>query len=567
MDQFETKHVPKHMYKFEYTSNQNVYFCPNGIHLLTYVNRQGQTVVSHTNIYTWDDFKIVHYYYQKQNKKGINKKYSFILNETPFFNKSWNDLLRIVQDYACDTPSKKNLIINVLRQYIDKEKIVELQIADIIGFTVENGWQLPDKYNFVSGNSFREDIENNILNLCEYEIPDDIDIPSLVRNIYNLTTIDNKDYIFAYGFVAPFLYSLRHTSKLMPLLALGGPGGKGKTAIEELLTVKMWGNIPEIIGSALMDSKPRVQGTLTGSTLPVCIDDCEDLKDFITSIFKRYTTTSERVKKLNPDQTTKMDCEYCSPAMMTFNALPIMFDDVQFRQRVIMLYISQVIENEGWVEVYNDIPDMSIGKWVINHTIDMTYVDLVKLYKAQDSMGLKKNRQKAMARILNLGKYFAKKWFNIDLNLERIPQILTESLMAGNELLIDLVIGQIDESKNFEHGGNINRRSWVLYPVLDYEYNGVEGYLYTTENCIDLAKRSGKTQRSLSLKNVALILETQWDKIKEGAFYYEGTTKRGIFIPKTEVDKPIDVSVDLKTYQSKSDDELRKIEMEIENAI
>lgn len=553
MDEWERKYVADYLYKRKYGSNRSVYFNPTGIRVLTYKpNNKGDLTCTMDDIYTWDNFHVTHFYYEKKDEKSVIIKYSFILNDLPFFDQTWDDMIKTLQTYTLDTPSKRNLLLNLLHMYLNdpKQNIRELKVADVIGFVPSNknlpdgGWQLPDKYYFVSGNDFRQDIENNMRKLADYKIPKDIDVPALFKKMYEVTTIDYKDYIFAYGLVGPFLFALRSITKIMPLLALGGPGGKGKTAIEEYMTVKWWGNIDEIVGSAVMDTKPRVQGMLTGSTVPVCIDDCEDLKDFIIGILKRMTTFGDRVKKLKSDQTKKMDCEFCSPSMMSFNALPIIFDDPQFRQRVILLYIDNIIENEEWLEVYNSIPKRAIGRYIYDRTKDLTFKELVKIYKTMNNMDLKTNRQKAISRLLHLGGYFAKEWFDIDLDLSQIPKILRQTLMAGNEEIIELIQTQIQQSKGFELNewgvfNNPHFKSWVTFPVIPHEYKGEKGYLYKTDNAIELAQRLGRKKRNLSLKTLALILETQWESIKYDSFYdptVESKSSKGIFIPLMELD-------------------------------
>lgn len=546
MDQYETMYVPDHKYHFEYSSTERVYFCPDGVHLLTYRTKSGNLTCGHVRIYTWNDFKITSFFFEKNShRKGIIKRFTFVLNGVPYPDKLWDEMIHILQNRVCDTPNRKNLILNLLNQYIEHEEIPERKIADVVGFT-ENGWQLPDKYYFVPGNDIRESIEEDIRKMIEKPVLSQETITNFVRKMYEITSISYKDYIFAYGFIAVFLFALRTATKLMPFLALGGPGGKGKTAIEEFFTVKMWGNIPEIIGSAIMEAEPRVQGTLTGSTMPVCIDDCQDLKDFVTGIFKRYTTAREKVKKLNPDQTKKMDCEYCSPVMMTFNALPRLFEDPQFRQRVILLDISEVKQNEEWLTVYNSIENGAIGRYIIEITRNMSFEELLRLYQKMDNMGLKDNRQKTIARIMNLGKHFAKEWFGLELNISKLPDLISQTLQAGNEQISDLIKDQIRESADFiqNDGGiwvNPNPRSWVVFPVRSHDIRLPEtkqlakGYLYTTENAIDLAKRLNKNTKEISLKTLALLLQTEWKSIKEGTFWTPLGSKRGIFIPYGEM--------------------------------
>ena len=141
-----------------------------------------------------------------------------------------------------------------------------------------------------------------------------------------------------------------------------------------------------------------------------------------------------------------------------------------------------------------------------------------------------------------LGKHFAKQWFNIDLNLHQLPMVIKKTLMAGNEEIVDLIVRQIDESEDFimtEQGffENVNRKSWVKYPVAEYENKGEKGYLYVVNNAYDLSDRMHR-QKKLSLKNLMLILETEWESIEYGSFYLPGTkagSVRGIFIPLGEI--------------------------------
>ncbi len=550
---FEAQYVPEYRYRFEYMPFMKyAYMTDTGIILLSLKNRPGESGASVIRVYTWSHFEILSFYYEKdKGKKTPIKHFAFKLNDMIWHDETWSVMIKRVQEFSLDTPSLKNLFLNLLTQYIENENIRELEISDVIGYT--DGWHLPGDYHFVSGNEFRAEIEQNIYNMYHLELTDEDRnaLKDQVKKLYELTSIAHKGVIFAYGFVAPFLFALRKVNRLLPLLAIGGSGGKGKTIIEEFFSVKMWGNTEWVIGSALMDSVPRVQGIFTSSTLPVAVDDCQDLKDFVTNIFKRYTAGTERVKKLNPDQSTKMDCEYCSPAMLTFNALPILFNSVEFRQRCILIYDgSESVnkENDEWLKIYNSIQRGHIGRYIIEQTRDMRFEDLVHLYNNQSSACPghedEKNRQKTIIRLINLGKHFAKKWFDIDIDISGLYEVLLDTMTAGNEEITDLIKNQVDETAQFvERDGhliNTNNRSWVIYPVLSYAKgrgeNAIPGYIYTNENALDLARRLSRKPTELSLKNLTRILETEWKSITLGVYYFGGGNRRGIFIPQTEID-------------------------------
>jgi hypothetical protein len=551
MDTYELTFVPNFKYSFQFSSTERAYLCPDGLHVLQYRLKNGQTTCFHLRVYIWVQFKIEFYYYEKKSqRKGTVQRFSFTLDNIFYPDRVWNDMLEIIQDRTLIVPSKRNLIVELLNQYIRLEDIPEKHIADIVGYT-ENGWQLPPEFYFVAGNEFREKIEEDIRASLEKAPPSRDRAVQKMKEIFEITSMDHKDYIFAYGIVAVFLFALRRVTKLLPLLALGGAGGKGKTAIEEFFTCVFWGNIPGIVGSAIMETEARVQGYLTGSTMPVCIDDCQDLKDFVTSIFKRYTTVSETVKKLNPDQSTKMDCQYCSPVMMTFNNYPVLFNDPAFRQRIIVLIINEIKQNDKWNEVCNSIEKGELGRYVIAATKEMKFADLVSLYQKMDSMDMKEGRGKTIARLMNLGKYFAKELFDLDLDLSKLPFIIQDSLKMGNEEMIDLIRTQIRQSQQFKINKedvleNPNRRSWVIAPVEYVERkfkdsrNLIKGFMYTTDNAFDLARQMNKTVKEVNLKNVSLILETEWKTIRYDTFYTKSGTIRAIFIPLSELILPDD---------------------------
>jgi len=401
----EEVNVPNYKYAYKFSSTDIAYFMATGISIIQYRFKDG--VIEFKKLehaYSWRNFQINHFYYSQKTNKIHDKKFSFTLNDQPHGDYTWDDMIKRIQTKANVLSKYRNLILKFMDMYIQNENIEEFQIADTLGFVKK--WQMPDNCNFVAGNDFRREVEKRLLRLCKIANAKDFDwkrAKEWFRSLYFLTGIEHKDYIFAYHCIAPFLFALREKTKLIPFLALGGEGNTGKTAIEEFGTIKMWGQVEEMIGSDIMDKLPRVQGMFTASTFPLSIDDCSDLKPFLISLFKRYTTTPVRVKKLKPDLSLKMDAEYCTPVEMTYNDPPVLYDDPQYRQRTLVLHVGMGESNNSeWVDCYNEILPQHIGAYIYKITKNMTYDELVDIYEKQDDLGIS-GRGGFIAKLLNTG--------------------------------------------------------------------------------------------------------------------------------------------------------------------
>jgi hypothetical protein len=162
---------------------------------------------------------------------------------------------------------------------------------------------------------------------------------------------------------------------------------------------------------------------------------------------------------------------------------------------------------------------------------------------------------------LNIGKIFAKRWFDIDLNFEfknttnadfswTLDQLLKDSIKVGNEEIISLVYQQIHEGINFlstNVGGltpkieNPRHRSWITAEVIKFQYKGEDGYILTSDNVMDLANRLHRNPSQFTSRTLQNILRTEWDSKEHpiilGSFWVNHQTTYGIFIPCMLVDK------------------------------
>jgi hypothetical protein len=486
-------------------------------------------------VYTWNNFKFTGRYLQNHADKP-EYYVNFDLDGLHYYNFSIKDLKKILFEHHLNFGTGKYALNKLIALTFKKVKIKEIEVREVMGFT--DKWTLPTDYYFDMLN-FRREARENFKAVCTMKI-DAEDIVKKYRALFNATTIEHRDLVYAYGEVAPFLYAFRDKIGLLPILGLNGPAQLGKTWLAKIHTVKKWHTFDTVIGPTSIRTTARGDSIFTHGTLPVCIDDAEKLRDDFCGIIKTYTATEDRARKLTADRGIGMNAIYCTPLILTHNVYPEMYADPNFRQRVVILPIRTVSKSEGWLDLYDAIPDGAVGKYVMTQTKDMTFEDIYSKYKSLD---LKKdydenqisvfkgdNRANAILRLFALGKYLAKWLYNIDLNISLLPSFITSSRIAGSEDYYTLIENMIKISNNWnwkpEKAKDYRAHYWVKSEVEDGEFKDEYGYFINTQNRKDLMKFMGL--KKLSAEDLAQQLMVKWPKIHKGNHYISGYS---IFIP------------------------------------
>ena len=489
-----------------------------------------------TQVYSWDNFKFT----GKYLKNHIDKPeyyVNFDLDGLHYYNISIKDLKKILITNHLNFGNGKyslNRLISLTFKFVP---IKEIEVKEVMGFTAE-GWMLPTEYYFDMLN-FRREARENFKRVCLMDI-DEKNIVKKYKALYDETTIQHKDLVYAYGEVAPFLYAFRDKIGLLPILSLNGPAQLGKTWLAKIHTVKKWHTFDTVIGPTSIRTAPRGDSIFTHGTVPVCIDDAEKLRDVFCDIIKTYTATEDRARKLTADRGIGMNAIYCTPLILTHNVYPNMYEDPNFRQRVILLPIGFVIKTEKWLKLYNEIPDGAVGKYILSKTRDITLdilyekynsLDLNKCYdKKQISVFEEDNRAKAILRLFALGKYLAKWLYDIDLNISKLPSFIMSSRMAGSEDYYTLIENMVKISNNWdwseENPKNYKPHYWVKSKIEDGDYKGTYGYFISTENKNNLAHFMGL--KKLSAEGLTQQLLAKWPDIHTANHYEHG---HSIFIP------------------------------------
>lgn len=570
IDAAEKEFIPKDMkyiYKFFCSDDTIAYLTNNGVILIIFSMRKKGVSWKMARVYTFQDFRIISKYRLtvSNDKNEISTEgedyYNFVLNyigtDELFEGKSRVDMIKIIQDKCLDQPRNKNYLNTLMNVYIQHERIEQVKTTTYMGFA-KDGWRMPDKFFMVTGNKIRE-LGYHCIKETFYrnhsigpfsitgKIPGLFNFGSLenaakfaMRAMYDLTKVDNKDFLFAFMPLAVFNYALRDIYKLMPVFGFGGEGGKGKSSACELMAVKMWGHTKGVLGTSGLSTLPKFEANMTISTFPVIWDECADIPAFVVELAKRYHTEEDGAQKLNPDQSIKYRAPFCSALILNYNDYPILFDDPNMRQRIFNMIATGIEKNEDWLDMYNSISDGLMGRLVYEKTKNWTLKDIEPLLRNQPDLGLE-DRAKIICKFMHLGKYLMKWIFDIDLDLTGIKRILRESQRAGNEVIISLLKNQIAEGTAFvvNNNGvmeNPYKVSWVKTRVHQIRHKGDLGVVYMDENAFDLAKRLGRLPKDIGLNRLHGLISTQW-KIKSGVFNvpsHEPRSVRGIFIPETE---------------------------------
>lgn len=537
----------KHSFMFK--TNYYAYLWDKGVIVIHLVKGSGKYATLKEAAYSWQKFEIKSFYRYGVDENKQNY-YEFILNaqgrDELYSDKTWNEMLRILFDKTNDQSKYKNIIKTLLNIYFRSHEIPEMQVCDYLGYSPENGWQLPDKYLLNrAGSDIRSKVSEMMMkNLVDVSYTEDQVIVDM-KKLYDITGIQYKDYFFAFGCVGGFIPAIKKEIRIAPPVALGGDPDKGKTPMAELISAKWWGHVESGMGESF-HSIAQFQHYLSSAALPFLIDDCEDLPAKLVGIIKRMTTQKNPFKKLNADQSTRMSADLIGVLLFTYNNYPALFQHVAMRKRMVNFIIESIQKHPDWNEFYNALPAGEFGWLVIQKTKGLTFRELMKQYNSMDGMGYK-DRMGYIIKYYQLGAYFMKQWFNIELDIKELPVLIRETIATTDEDLISLIVTMVNEGTNFIMNDdgilfNPNKSSWVKRPIETKTYNArgrdnppVDGILIHFDNVQDLCNHLRVKITSASLATT-LKEGAGWNDVMYANFTKKGVSVRAIFVPKKYID-------------------------------
>ncbi|MFW9971145.1 MAG: hypothetical protein ACFFDF_13200 [Candidatus Odinarchaeota archaeon] len=453
----------------------------------------------------------------------ITKKFNFNFNGQNYKEKTFLQMKKEIELTSCIKSGNKQVFGVLIDLYITQNKIPEIKLKRVCGFT-NQGWIFPPEYYI----NFNQGIQDKFKSKITKTIKKTIDHSQIehFKKLYRQITADYKDIIFAYGIVAPFLYALKKYTNLQFYLTLYSPIHEtGKSAMAYLITKKFWNSF--VINSEQLNSPSRARDFLSASTFPISIDETEKLKDHAIDMLKSMATMNIDAQYKKIDQSLGMDKPLCTSVVYTFNTPSEIFNDIAYISRGLFLKLNKVMspgEQKNYIDSVNKIENGMIGKYIIEKTKDLTLETLETWYreipnpKNKDLTG----RQVIIFKLLHLGKKLFYNIFQIELDLSKLEKIIIKSGIFGADDIFEIVKIQCEDPD----------QKCIQAPLISIKHDLVDGYFYGANNLQDL-----KNRLNIKIAGVSAlreILVKRWTTLGIYKSYkVQGKSRLGFFIPES----------------------------------
>jgi hypothetical protein len=356
------------------------------------------------------------------------------------------------------------------------------------------------------------------------------------------------------------MYALLDHVNLRIFLALGGRKERGKTKFCELIANKWWGNATRVFGASALKTSSRSESLMASSTFPIIFDDCEHLQESLEDIFRTIGTNHDAYTRKRPDQSFRINAPYVAMPLLNFNQSPKLLDNAPFRDRLVFLQIQDSPIENNWSQLFEELPNGAIGRYVIEITKDWTLDTIQKKFDAIQ-ISKTKGRSKKILQYFTLGQQLAKEWFNLDLDLTILPDIIKDTKEYGNDELLDTIVYQCIKgcsktemilSKDPNGFSSLkpllipfHENAWLHYPVYsECNYKSNIGFAIDCNALTDLNNHwcgRGSLNRTFTLESLTMRLQDSWPLVANPNLTIslaEGKKKaRCVFIPKIYVDQ------------------------------
>lgn len=560
IEEFYNERHEFHKIELDYVSNlsnsKEIHLHPYGLTYRQYLAENKG--VKNEYIYRWDSFEILSKYYIGNSSDEKDMRVDIELNGMLYTDISFSEMKELLYTHAYQGEKGKNLITYVLHQYCEDVRDVSSEISGELGFSEISpgkwGWNLPPR------SKFRFNMDQMVLTLEKVKemmrIKPEEDSPKkaaeFFKMIYENTTIKYKDIIFAWNFAAPFMHCIKQMVKLMPILALGGEGDAGKTAIMDLLGIKLNGTCDSIESKDSTYTESRFCGSLAGSTWPVFIDDAEKMNERITDTAKTHSTTNVYFKR-KKGQKFDINVLLVSPICINFNRTPKIFKDPYARQRILYLDIELLKDVDNWELIMEGIPNGYIARYIIDCTKEWDN-EFIKEFLLQCDISrynVRTKRSKKMCQIIEFGKYICKEFLGIELDLTDLPSILENTKNSGLEQLTEAIRHMAIRGSKTNENGKFVATDWVKMPTMEKKYKEEWGVLIDSDRKTEVLLRydSADYARDTTVTDLYRMVKIKWPNVQYKLLKYEGVPNHFLFIPNEYI---IDINMSLEAYHAQN---------------
>jgi len=400
----------------------------------TRIDSKGNPIIDEHDIYCFeifDCFKII----EHENFENNEYLCSIQVNEKSDMlqiKKNKRDLKQFFDEssFVAKSANLTKLFFIIFDEYLNVRRPERVKVSKVLGFTKENGWTLPPKFELEESSEIQTEIIKRIKEAL-WQPPRDV--KKKFQDFYTAIFVEHKDICFAYTFCAPFFYALKDKSNLVPfLIFLSAENDTAKTQMAGILTTFIFNHQP-LLTSANCQSLSRFGDYFTATTFPLAIDEVNALKDTHLDILKSISTAEVYNTKKRADQSIKTHKPYQCPAILTCNSLPEIFSDPALLSRTLIVKFDQKptkLQREDYHNTKKELKPGEIFAFFYHQTRELTYDDMLKMYEETDTLPelelLNDPRSKTIYRLLSIGKILCKRVFDIDLDISKIGSLLDE---------------------------------------------------------------------------------------------------------------------------------------------
>ena len=490
---------------------------------------------------------------KEEDENGVGYRINGKFDGDTYRDKSIDELNSILYT-KCGIGNRHKQVFNPLvREYAKVNNTPVVPYARVAGFT-EKGWRLPDKY-YIKFTEAQVSARAPFSAMAAMQIDTRAAVEHF-KALYDATSVKGKDIAFAYGCVAVFLNALKKHTDLQPFLAFYSPGGgTGKSWLSNVITCKFWNNIPEddiAVTKDQFNSPSRAQEYLAFSTCPVPIDDCQDLRDDITTILKTHLAGQSHFTRKNVRQGLAVDKSNCASVVMNYNTRPAMFHDLALLQRGVEMFVDARTtddEQDKFRKAYDLGPRGEFGKFIYEMTKDWVLDDIIEWYeKTPRWPGAPGTRANVIYRVFKFGAMLCKHWTGIDLDVEGVKDLVlgtlgivshdwfgTIQMQITDGQRKDVLVFRSKEGDQYENKFHPDNK-WIQHEVVTCVHHEVEGWLYQAINLRDLV-RGLNIKVDVDLVKLHAVMAGLWPGVelceqKSVKIDDNWHNLRGIFIPK-----------------------------------
>ncbi|MHA1919926.1 MAG: bifunctional DNA primase/polymerase, partial [Promethearchaeota archaeon] len=353
-----------------------------GILLTIYYKRGIQTNI----VAKWDYFKILERFERKDGQIRFDYIFKIFDGGTRHVKEN-RTLNQLVDDLkiTINNPKINHYLVELLIEYIKQQGIPLSEYAEILGFT-EDGWQMPDRFRFLTKGIQKIQVDG-IKEMLSIEY-DEKEVKGLMKRLYETVDMEDKNLHFAFYCIAPYLFSQKKYSSLLPYLMILGPPGVGKTSLGSLLSHEYWNHMDRgAITVENIKSDSRLPEYMF-STFPVLFDEINSFSIKFVELIKVVTTSDIRDDKKNVNHDLEKSNVLCSPLVFTGNHLSPSFreDEALLRRGFVFEVNKPLGKGDMFREIKKKIKRGIFGKFQYDMTKDFTSEYIAELFDSIDGI-------------------------------------------------------------------------------------------------------------------------------------------------------------------------------------